>query len=165
MRTITPFGFASLLARHQPLDLIDVRPREEFDRLHIRGARSIPLSEFSAAAILKHRSLPQTEPLFVICGDHLKASLAAGMLRAAGCVRPVIVEGGMNLWEIQGLPAVHPWSSRMRALLDRSRAVREPVLICLRASWSYVLHLIERLVHAPAENAWWCRCKFPPREA
>jgi rhodanese-related sulfurtransferase len=165
MTTIHPFGFASLLAQHQVLELIDVRPREEFDRLHIRGARSIPLSKFRAVAILKHRSLPQTEPLFIICGDHLKASLAVGMLRGAGCLRPVIVEGGMDLWETQGLPAVRPWRSRMRALVDRLRAVLEPALICLRAAWSQVLHLIGRVVHAPADNAWWCRCEFPPREA
>jgi rhodanese-related sulfurtransferase len=35
----------ALLDRGKPVVLIDVRPKEQYDELHIRGARNIPLRE------------------------------------------------------------------------------------------------------------------------
>src|SRR5262245_9606039 len=35
----------ALLEQKKPVTFIDVRPREQFDELHIRGARNIPLTE------------------------------------------------------------------------------------------------------------------------
>jgi rhodanese-related sulfurtransferase len=106
MTTIHPTRIATLIAYHKPFDLIDVRPREEFDRLHIPGARSVPLKEMSPAKIVSEHKLKASGPLFVVCRNRALASLATGMLRAAGCNRPVVVEGGMRTWEIFGLPAV-----------------------------------------------------------
>ena len=41
--------------------------------------------------------------VFLICRSHIRASLAAGgSLRSTGRLRPIIVEGGMELWEAQG---------------------------------------------------------------
>ena len=106
MTTIHPTRIATLIAYHRPFDLIDVRPREEFDRLHIPGARSVPLNEMSPAKIASEHKAKASEPLFVICRNRVLASLAIGMLRAAGCRLPVVVEGGMRTWEMMGLPAV-----------------------------------------------------------
>ena len=106
MTTIHPMSMAALIANHKPFDLIDVRPREEFDSLHIPGARSVPLREMSPAKVVSEHKLRASEPLFVVCRNRALASLATGMLRAAGCSQPVVVEGGMQTWEIMGLPAV-----------------------------------------------------------
>ena len=106
MTTIHPMAMAALIANHKPFDLIDVRPREEFDRLHIPGARSVPLRETSPAKVVSEHKFKASEPLFVICRNRALASLATGMLRAAGCSQPVVVEGGMQTWESMGLPAV-----------------------------------------------------------
>jgi rhodanese-related sulfurtransferase len=38
----------ALLQQKKPLTLIDVRPKEQFDQLHIRGARNIPLREMQS---------------------------------------------------------------------------------------------------------------------
>ena len=35
----------ALLEQKKPVTFIDVRPKEQFDDLHIRGARSLPLAE------------------------------------------------------------------------------------------------------------------------
>jgi rhodanese-related sulfurtransferase len=35
----------ALLEQKKPVTFIDVRPVEQFDELHIRGARSVPLTE------------------------------------------------------------------------------------------------------------------------
>ena len=106
MKTIHPIGLAGLIARHQLLDLIDVRTKREFDKTHIPGARSIPLPELSAAKILHNRSLPATEPVYVICRSRVLANLASGILERAGFLDTVVVDGGMETWEAQRLPVV-----------------------------------------------------------
>ena len=35
----------ALIEQKKPVTFIDVRPKDQFDELHIRGARSIPLTE------------------------------------------------------------------------------------------------------------------------
>ena len=35
----------ALLEQKKPVTFIDVRPKEQFDELHIRGARSLPLTD------------------------------------------------------------------------------------------------------------------------
>lgn len=107
MTTIHAAGVARLVANHKAFDLIDVRPEEEFKRLHIPGARSNPLNTMAPVKILRERRLPASEPLFVISQSRALAGMAAGILRGAGCIQPVVVEGGMETWEAQGLPAVH----------------------------------------------------------
>jgi rhodanese-related sulfurtransferase len=104
MKTIHPIGLARLIATHQPFDLIDVRTKEEFDKAHIPGARSIPLPELRASKVLRDRKLPATEPLYVICRSRALAGLASGILEGAGCSNAVVVDGGMETWQAQGLP-------------------------------------------------------------
>ena len=104
MKTIHPIGLARLIATHQPFDLIDVRTKEEFDKAHIPGARSIPLPELRASKVLRDRKLPATEPLYVICRSRVLAGLASGILEGAGCANAVVVDGGMETWQAQGLP-------------------------------------------------------------
>jgi rhodanese-related sulfurtransferase len=106
MKTIDPISLANLIAACQPLDLIDVRAKKEFDKMRIPGARSIPLSELRAPKFLRDRKLPATEPLYVICRSRVLAGLASGALEGAGCANAVVVEGGMENWEAQALPVV-----------------------------------------------------------
>jgi len=109
MKTIHPAGLATLVSRHKPFDLIDVRPSEQFGQSHIPGARSAPLGKLSGPKTLRERKCAASEPLFVISEDRAMAGLAAGILRGAGCDLPVVVDGGMRVWETQGFPTVHPW--------------------------------------------------------
>jgi rhodanese-related sulfurtransferase len=106
MITIHSSAMAALIDKRQPLDLIDVRTKQEFQSFHIRGAQSFPLRELSAAKVLRGRKREATEPLYIICNNRVRASLAAGMLTGAGCAHPVVVDGGMNTWVRQGLPVV-----------------------------------------------------------
>jgi rhodanese-related sulfurtransferase len=106
MKTIHPIGLSRLIATHQPFDLIDVRTKEEFDKAHIPGARSIPLPELRASKVLRDRKLSATEPLYVICRSRVLAGLASGALEGAGCGNAVVVDGGMKTWEERGLPVV-----------------------------------------------------------
>lgn len=114
MKTIHPIGLASLIAGHEPFDLIDVRPKREFEKAHIPGARSTPLSELRASKFLRDRKLPDTEPVYVICRSRVLAGLASGALEGAGCTGAVVVDGGMETWEAHGLPVVRrKWFPRI----------------------------------------------------
>jgi rhodanese-related sulfurtransferase len=106
MKTIHPIGLARMITTHQPFDLIDVRTKEEFDETHIPGARSIPLPELRAPKFLRNRKLSATEPVYVICRSRVLAGLASGILKGAGCANAVVVDGGMETWQAQGLPVV-----------------------------------------------------------
>jgi len=94
----------TLVVNHEPIELIDVRSKNEFAAMHIPGARSIPFGELAAPDIFRKRRLT-TERVYVICADgHATASLATGMLRSAGCVNAVPVDGGMKDWVARGFP-------------------------------------------------------------
>ena len=95
-----------MMSGHKLVDLIDVRPREEFNRLHILGARSMPLNQLYPAKVLQERKQAASEPFFIIGRNRALAGLAAGMLHGAGCDQPVVVDGGMPIWEAEGLPTV-----------------------------------------------------------
>ena len=94
----------TLLVNHERIELIDVRSREEFAAMHIPGARSVPFGELAATKIFR-RERPTKERVYVIsAGGHARASLATGILRSAGCVNAVPVDGGMKDWVARGFP-------------------------------------------------------------
>jgi len=106
MTTIHPVGLATLIDNREPLDLIDVRTEKEFESFHIAGARSVPLRKLSAAKVLQDRKRAATEPLYIIGGGRVQASLAAGILTGGGCCQAVVVDGGMDVWMSEGLSVV-----------------------------------------------------------
>jgi len=98
-----PVTLEMLIEHHQPLDLIDIRSKNEFAEMHIPGARSLPLAERTEGYIF--RPLPLTnERVYVVSDDRGSASLAAGILRASSGTDAVVVDGGMTAWIRQGFP-------------------------------------------------------------
>ena len=94
----------TLVVNHELIELIDVRSKNEFAAMHIPGARSLPLGELVTPKIFRKRPLT-TERVYVISENgHAQASLATGILRSAGCVNAVPVDGGMKNWVARGLP-------------------------------------------------------------
>lgn len=164
MDTIHPLGLATMMATRQTFELIDVRPQDQFQRSHICGARSIPLNRLRQAKIVREHgdNLPA---VFLICRRQIRASLAAGMLRSTGRLRPVIVAGGMELGEAQGLPTVHTLRMQMPPLMRRLLAAGRRRLIVLRVAREKVRKKIARAFpRRPADNDWWCRYEFQPRQ-
>ena len=47
MKTMDCLTLETLIENHEPVDLIDIRPKNEFREMHIPGARSLPLAELS----------------------------------------------------------------------------------------------------------------------
>jgi rhodanese-related sulfurtransferase len=112
MKTITPFELQMLIDKGR-VELIDVRPRKDFEKVHALGARSIPLSAFEPHSVLAHRKLDKHAPLYIMCRRKTLASLAACSLAGAGLDEPIVVEGGLEAWEEQCLPVARKKTWRM----------------------------------------------------
>ena len=88
--------------------VLDVRPEQEYSAGHIRGARSIPVSELEA----RLKELPRKKTIVAYCrGPYcVLADEAVAILRAKG-VNALRFEGGFPDWKTRGLPverAIHP---------------------------------------------------------
>ena len=89
----------TLVINHEPIELIDVRSKNEFGAMRIPGAESLPFGELAAPGIFG-KLRPTRERVYVIAADgQARASLATGILRSAGCVNAAVpVNGGMKDW-------------------------------------------------------------------
>jgi rhodanese-related sulfurtransferase len=115
MKTITPVALQTLIDQGN-VELIDVRPKKDFERVHALTAHSIPLSSFEPHSVLASRKLDRHAPLYIMCRRKTLASLAACGLNGAGLDEPIVVKGGLEAWERQGLPVVRKKSWRRPAL-------------------------------------------------
>jgi rhodanese-related sulfurtransferase len=106
MKTIHPLKLEALLEASQPVEILDIRPRAEFEKVHIEGAHSIPSAEISAEKLVCTRELLQTEPLYLVSESGALAQLQACDLERQGLDNVVIVSGGMGRWQSDGLPVV-----------------------------------------------------------
>jgi rhodanese-related sulfurtransferase len=66
MKTIHPLDLEAKIDANEPVEILDLRPRPQFEKRHVRGAHSLPFDEFNTAALLHCRELPLSEPLYVI---------------------------------------------------------------------------------------------------
>ena len=97
-------ALGALVANHEPIELIDVRSKNEFAAIHIPGARSVPFAELAEPGLFRRRRLTTKRVYVISANGHARASLATGMLRSAGCVNAVPVDGGMKDWVARGFP-------------------------------------------------------------
>ena len=87
----------TLVINHEPIELIDVRSKNEFGAMRIPGAESLPFGELAAPGIFR-RLRPTQQRVCVIADGHARAGLATGKLRSAGSVNAIPVDGGMKDW-------------------------------------------------------------------
>jgi len=105
MKTISPFELQKLIDKSL-VELIDVRPRNDFNKIHVQGARSVPWSEFEPHAVLSHRKSDLHSRLYIMARGQMLASLVACSLVGAGLANPIVVDGGIEEWQRQCLPVV-----------------------------------------------------------
>jgi rhodanese-related sulfurtransferase len=94
MKTIHPLKLEALLEASQPVEIVDIRPRAEFEKVHIEGAHSIPSAEISPETLVCTRELLQTEPLYLVSESGALAQLQACDLERQGLDNVVVVSGG-----------------------------------------------------------------------
>ena len=104
--TITPATLARELSGTPGLTVIDVRTPAEFAEVHAVPARNIPLPEVSTASLAAAGHAAPGLPVYILCQTGRRALAAADALSAAGCARPVVVEGGTVAGAAAGLPVV-----------------------------------------------------------
>ena len=138
-----------LVRNRKPIQLIDVRSKNDFAAIHIRGARSLPFAELAAPHLFR-RLHPTKLPICVVSAEgHAQASLAAGMLRSAGCVNAVPLDGGMKDWVARGLPVyrhrvppkVRAYSARAALSVMAAAAFHEVMVAALLLAIAGILFL------------------------
>lgn len=92
---LSPGETRKLINEHKSLIIIDVRTKEEFERGHIPGARSIPIRELADNI----QSVP-TGPVLLVCRTGRRAQRAYELIHE---VRPA-----QQLWYLQGSPTYFP---------------------------------------------------------
>lgn len=98
-KKITP-NTLGLMVNNQNAQLIDIRPKKDFEKGYIQGSRNIPFTE------LKNHidSLRQSEnPLIFICQMGMTAGTAVAMIGKDHVYR---LDGGIMNWQSSGLPLV-----------------------------------------------------------
>jgi rhodanese-related sulfurtransferase len=128
MKTIHPLKLAALLEASRPVEIVDIRPRPEFEKVHIEGAHSIPSAEISAETLVCTRELLQSEPIYLVSESGALAQLQACDLERQGLDNVIIVSGGMRRWQNDGLPVV-----RHRPVTDWLAERCERICVACRA--------------------------------
>lgn len=102
-KELTPAGLTLLMNRENPL-LVDISPRDSFEKGHIPGARHVLMSQFDPENkdLAKAKSLP----IVVICRSGQTAQGAAQRLVKAGFEKVYYLGGGMGAWTQAQLPVV-----------------------------------------------------------
>jgi rhodanese-related sulfurtransferase len=83
--------------------LLDVRSKEDFDKEHIAGAKSLPLDEVNAKA---QQTLKPSDQIIVYCDSYIcSASTSAyKLLMRMGFGNVRDFKGGIREWKLAGLP-------------------------------------------------------------
>jgi len=120
MKTIHPLDLEAKIEANETVEILDLRSRPQFEKRHVHGAHALPFDDFDRASILHCRELPLPEPLYVISQKGGLARLAADAMEDNGLDNLIVVEGGMENWERNGLPVVrHDFGSWLHAHRNR----------------------------------------------
>ncbi len=84
---------------------IDVRTPQEFEGVHIPGARNIPLPDLHLY-VDELRALAQQRPIILVCRTQNRVKIARDYLTNNGLKNCEILEGGITAWVDQGKPVI-----------------------------------------------------------
>ena len=97
MRTVTVQQLKAAL--DEGAVVIDVREPDEYAAGHVPGATLVPLRSVPHPL----ESLPEADPLYVVCAVGARSAQAAAFLSSRG-VEAVNVDGGTRDWMAAGYP-------------------------------------------------------------
>ncbi len=90
--------------KNDPL-YIDVRTPQEFEGVHIPGARNIPLPDLHKY-VEELQTLAQQRPIQLVCRTQNRVKIAREYLVNNGLKNCDILEGGITAWVAQGKPVI-----------------------------------------------------------
>lgn len=79
--------------------LIDVREIDEFEAVHAKGAKNIPMSEFVA----RMNEVDDEQDIYIICKSGGRSQQVGQYLEARE-ISSINVDGGTDAWVAAGLP-------------------------------------------------------------
>lgn len=82
------------LYQNEQLSLVDVREVEEFETLHLEGARNFPISQLADT----YKQLDKDQLYYVICKSGMRSARACQFLAEQG-YEVTNVQGGMDALE------------------------------------------------------------------
>jgi rhodanese-related sulfurtransferase len=95
----------ALLDQKKRVTFVDVRPKEQFDEEHIRGAKSIPLRELPT----RLGEVPKQDLVIVYCAcPHALARGGYRVLYQAGYRNMAILNEGLPTWKQKQYPMDKP---------------------------------------------------------
>ncbi|MGN6228131.1 MAG: rhodanese-like domain-containing protein [Dyella sp.] len=100
-KELTPAALTLLINRENPL-LVDISPRDSYEKGHIPGAKHVLMSQFDPES--KDLAKAKDLPVVVICRAGQTAQGAAQRLVKAGFQRVYFLGGGMGAWTQAQLP-------------------------------------------------------------
>jgi len=98
-------GKEALLDPREDFLYIDVRTPQEFEGVHISGARNIPLPDLHTY-VDELKTLSQERPIMLVCRTQNRVKIAYEYLTNNGLTNCEILEGGITTWVDQGKPVV-----------------------------------------------------------
>jgi len=93
-------GADAAVLRDDGAVIVDVREPDEWAAGHIPGAILIPLGELPS----RLGDVPPNRPIVVVCRSGNRSAQGRDILLGAGFQAVTSLEGGMNDWEVAGLP-------------------------------------------------------------
>lgn len=89
--------------------LLDVRSHNDYDKEHIKGARSLPLDEIEESA---NRVVAQDDNIIVYCDSFVcsASTSATKILSRIGFKNVRDFKGGIREWKLAGLPTVSSYT-------------------------------------------------------
>ncbi len=99
---VTQEGYEHL--KNEPL-YIDVRTPQEFEGVHVPGARNIPLPDLHKY-VEELQALAQQRSLILVCRTQNRVKIAREYLVNNGLANCEILEGGITAWVDQGKPVI-----------------------------------------------------------
>lgn len=103
---VGPERLARRLASSEPVQLVDVRTRREFEAGHILGARHVPIHRLRAE--LPELGLDRRLPVVVVCLSGHRSVPAVRLFKRSGFRNAGQLAGGMKAWRSEHLPVERP---------------------------------------------------------
>lgn len=99
----TPLEVTQLINRGKAT-IVDVRDTDAFAAGHLRDARNIPLKDLKGRTGELDKLKNKTA--VIVCQKGTRAYGAAKILEQAGFTDVVVLDGGIDAWQTQGLPTI-----------------------------------------------------------
>lgn len=87
-----------LIDKEKDVIVVDVRTKEKYNEVHIKGANLIPVQEFEQ----NMHKIPKDKKVLVHCGSGNSSSKACVILKGKGLKELYHMKGGIREWQAEG---------------------------------------------------------------